>query len=132
MRWWFNFADWLMQMFLNKIYFSISCSYIKSVSPSHDGKWKTWFERLILSLEFFILKDKKLHRHHHHHNRIGGRLTENQLIKIVFYQLIKTFIISWPKFLTLFSWSKNSINCQKRTDRFWQLIKSFINVIFAF
>ena len=53
----------------------------------------------------------------------GGRLTENQLIEIVFYQLIKIFIISWPKFWTLFSWSKNSINCQKRTDGFWQLIK---------
>ena len=39
--------------------------------------------------------------------KTGGRLTENQLIKIVFFQLIKIFIISWPKFLTLFSWSND-------------------------
>ncbi len=38
----------------------------------------------------------------------GGLSTKNQLIKIVFYQLIKIFIISWPKFLTLFSWSKKN------------------------
>ena len=100
----------------------------------------------------------------------GGRLTEIHLIEIVFYHLIKISIISWPNFLTLFTWSKFvimilvkrlnfrpltklfdqlpksvrsilavdrnflklkipllelSINCQKRTDRFWQLIETF-------
>jgi len=41
----------------------------------------------------------------------NDHLTKNELIKLVFYQLIEIFI-SWPKFWTLFSWSKNSINCQ--------------------
>jgi len=36
----------------------------------------------------------------------NDHLAEIQLIKIVFYQLIKTLLISWPNFWTLFSWSK--------------------------
>jgi hypothetical protein len=47
-----------------------------------------------------------------HHHLTGGHLTKIHLIEIVFFQLIETFIISWPNFLRLFSWSKNSINCQ--------------------
>jgi len=99
-----------------------------------------------------------------------GSFDRNSL-EIVFYQLIEIFIISWPKFLRLFTWSKflimssikrlkisqlikkfdqlpkknwrilavdqnfkitkNDINkilinCQKRTDGFWQLIKTFL------
>jgi hypothetical protein len=37
----------------------------------------------------------------------GDRLTEIQLIKIVFYQLIEIFIISWPNFFRVFTWSND-------------------------
>ncbi len=63
--------------------------------------------------------------------RTGGRLTKIQLIEIVFYQLIKTLLISWPNFLTLFSWSKllimisvKRLNFRRLTEFFYQLPKS--------
>ncbi len=40
--------------------------------------------------------------------------------------------IFWSNALKLVSWLKNSINCQKITCKFWQLIKTFNNVIFSY
>ena len=62
----------------------------------------------------------------------NNHLIEFQLIKIVFYHLIKIMLITWPNFLTLFTWSNYSINCQKITCIFWQLIKSSNNGILGF
>jgi hypothetical protein len=62
----------------------------------------------------------------------GGRLTEIHLIEIVFFQLIEIFIISWPNFLRLFSWLKNSINCQNLQVIFWHLIESFKSTKFHY
>ncbi len=59
------------------------------------------------------------------HFETGGRLTENQLIEIVFFQLIKIFIISWPKFWTVFSWSKLLIMSSIKCLKFRQLIELF-------
>jgi hypothetical protein len=59
--------------------------------------------------------------------KTGGCLTKIHLIEIVFYQLIKIFIISWPNFFRLFTWSKNLINCQKKTCKFWHMIESSNN-----
>ncbi len=61
----------------------------------------------------------------YHHQLTGGRLTKNQLIEIVFFQLIETFIISWPKFWTLFSWSKVLIMSLIKRLKFSQLIELF-------
>jgi hypothetical protein len=55
----------------------------------------------------------------------GGRLTEIHLIKIVFYQLIETLIISWPNFLTLFTWSKVLIMISVKRLNFRRLTKLF-------
>ena len=57
--------------------------------------------------------------------KTGGRLTKIHLIKIVFYQLIKIFIISWPKFLRLFTWSKFLIMSSIKHLKISQLIKKF-------
>ena len=83
----------------------------------------------------------------------GGHLTKIHLIEIVFFQLIKSFIISWPNFLRLFSLEKFDqlpkknlrilavdrnfnnvilsyfklwIKCQKITCKFFHLIESFL------
>ncbi len=57
--------------------------------------------------------------------KTGGRLTKNHLIKIVFFQLIEIFIISWPKFWTLFSWSKVLIMSSIKRLKISQLIELF-------
>ena len=80
----------------------------------------------------------------------GGRLTEIHLIKIVIFQLIKSFnnesfifyhlIELFHMFFQLIksfinvilSYFKILINCQKRTDGFWQLIESSNNGFLGF
>ncbi len=59
-------------------------------------------------------------------------LDQNSLDRNCLFQLIETFIISWSNFLRLFSWSKNSINCQNFQVIFWHLIKSSNNGILGF
>ncbi len=64
--------------------------------------------------------------------RTGGRLTEINLIEIVFFQLIESFIIIWPNFFRLFTWSKNSIKWKNLSVLIWHLIRSSNNGYFAF
>jgi hypothetical protein len=75
-----------------------------------------------VELELQIFSEK------HKIGKIKGidHLTEFHLIEIVFFQLIESFIISWSNFFRLSTWSKNLINCQKRTYGFWQSIKILI------
>ncbi len=88
--------------------------------------WKFKSSQSLLGIELLKTKGNSctFKTYFQFHVYLGNdHLIEFQLIEIVFYHLIEIMLITWPNFLTLFTWSNYSINWLKRTDGFWQLIE---------
>ncbi len=80
----------------------------------HTQLW-SWDIKVFMH-SWLIIRAKNLGNDH---------LIEFHLMEIVFYQLIKIFIISWPKFLRLFTWLKFLIMSLIKRLKISQLIEKF-------